>query len=214
MVATTKRLGKLFLKGSLDTRQNKIKKKKKLGFVRLCKRKRVHWPRERRCLNKTRQNKRLWRSRDYEVADERSRKTGTDPACLDPREWLPVLSLGGPWGAEGCCQLGWTAQDLPPHAIHNHLHPQPRSPPLARHISGAIQLSPSTSLFASKQLDAHYRKNHPLPPLRISLTVTMTTATRKTTRYQGPARKPDITTSMNIWVGFASKVFFPRIYRD
>lgn len=158
----------------------------KLGFVRLCKCKRVHWPRERRCLNETRQNKRLWRSRDYEVADERSRKTGTDPACLDPREWLPVLSLGGPWGAEGCCQLGWTAQDLPPHAIHNHLHPQPRSPPLARRISGAIQPSPSTSLFASKQLDAHYRKNHPPLPFRISLTVTMTT--RKTTRCQGSAR--------------------------
>lgn len=185
-----------------------------MGFVWLCKRKRVHWPRERCCLNKIRQNKRLWRSRDYEAEDERSRKTGTDPACLDPREWLPVLALGGPWGAEGCCQLGWTAQDLPPHAIHNHPHPQPRSPPLARCISGAIQPSPSTSLFASKQLDTHYRKNHPPSSLRISLAMTMTTAMRKTTRCQGPARKPDITTSMNIWVGFASKVFFARIYRD
>lgn len=63
---------------------------------------------------------------------------GTDPACLDPREWLAALSLGGPWGAEGCCQLGWTAQDLPPHG---HPHPRARSPQAARRISGATPAS-------------------------------------------------------------------------
>lgn len=69
---------------------------------------------------------------------------GTDPACLDPREWLAALSLGGPWGAEGCCQLGWTAQDLPPHG---HPHPRARSPQAARRISGATPASSSSFRF-------------------------------------------------------------------
>lgn len=42
---------------------------------------------------------------------------GADPAGCEPREWLPSAGedcqlRGG--CREGCCQLEWTAQDLPP----------------------------------------------------------------------------------------------------
>lgn len=84
------------------------------GFLSRCGRKRVifDW-------------QRVERDSRRGTADKGSSRRGTDPACLDPREWLAALSLGGgPWGAEGCCQLGWTAQDLPPHG-----DPRPPTPP-------------------------------------------------------------------------------------
>ena len=107
---------------------------------------------------------------------------------LDPREWLAALSLGGPWGAEGCCQLGWTAQDLPPHG---HPHPRARSPQAARRISGATPASSSSFRFQTTWC-----------PLWEKSSLSGLVPRRRRRRRQSSdreERETDITTSMNIW---------------
>lgn len=114
---------------------------------------------------------------------------GTDPACLDPREWLAALSLGEPWGAEGCCQLDWTAQDLPPHG---HPHPRARSPQAARRISGATPASSSSFRFQTTWCPLWEKSS-------LSGLVPRRRRRRRRQSSDREERETDITTSMNIW---------------